>query len=177
MRLCTKCGVNLQHDYPSQHSTYCRECHRQRAAVHRASNLPQVRQGDRNSQSKCMYGITLEEKETRLKKQKRRCAVCGTKNPGTRGWCTDHSHLTQTARGIVCSSCNSMLGFAKDSVVILASGIRYLRHHAKDPIRSKIPTKKPCAHCGAFFQPRKYNIYCSGACNQAAYRKRKRSRQ
>lgn len=174
--LCTRCGENPRQSYPSQKSTYCRECHRKRAQAHRDSNLPKVRLAYRNSKSKTLYGITLEERERRFNKQGRKCAICGTKTPGGHGWCADHSHVTGATRGIVCQSCNSMLGFAKDSIEIMLAGACYIRLHENDVPRVRIPARKHCAHCGKIFQPRKYNIYCSGACNQAAYRKRKRDR-
>lgn len=57
-----------------------------------------------------------------------RCQCCGKTEPGGKGeWHLDHCHETHTFRGIVCASCNLMLGFARNSVKILALGILYLK--------------------------------------------------
>jgi Recombination endonuclease VII len=57
------------------------------------------------------YGISLVQWEALLRKQKHRCALCNTKHPGTsKGWHTDHDHVTKRVRGILCKSCNTGLG-------------------------------------------------------------------
>ena len=54
-----------------------------------------------------------------LKKQKGRCAICGTKKPanetGSKGWNVDHCHKTKKVRFILCHNCNRGLGAFKDS--------------------------------------------------------------
>lgn len=41
----------------------------------------------------------------------------------------DHCHKTGKVRGLLCQSCNAMLGYSKDSVDILLSAIMYLKSH------------------------------------------------
>lgn len=43
--------------------------------------------------------------------------------------CADHCHRTGKPRGILCVPCNSMLGFAHDSIEILKKAILYLEKH------------------------------------------------
>lgn len=38
----------------------------------------------------------------------------------------DHDHETGKVRGLLCNSCNVMLGHSKDDVAILQKGIEYL---------------------------------------------------
>jgi len=45
---------------------------------------------------------------------------------------------TGAIRGILCSSCNRMIGFAKDSPSILASAIKYLHKYAEAPHEKKV---------------------------------------
>ena len=60
----------------------------------------------------------------------RRCAICRTDVPRGRGWHQDHCHATEEPRGILCGSCNLMLGHAKDSIDTLQRAIEYLQSYA-----------------------------------------------
>ena len=86
------------------------------------------------------YGLTLEDYKILLQKQKRSCAICKTKNPGGRfkTWNIDHVHRNhvikshtgatqkEKVRGLLCWSCNVMIGFAKDDPKILYEIAKYL---------------------------------------------------
>lgn len=75
---------------------------------------------------KSRYGISLDEKKEMFRLQKNRCAICRKRL----GWAegkVDHNHKTKKVRGILCNSCNFMLGFARDDIKILRFGINYLR--------------------------------------------------
>lgn len=63
------------------------------------------------------------------KSQNYLCAICGTDTPRGRGWQTDHNHKTGAVRSILCHSCNSLIGHAKESPEILLSAFRYLYLH------------------------------------------------
>lgn len=62
------------------------------------------------------------------------CRICGHAEPGSKGWIVDHDHAccdselscTKCRRGVICSWCNLMLGYAFDRVHILEAAIRYL---------------------------------------------------
>jgi hypothetical protein len=75
-----------------------------------------------------------EERNRLIRQQGERCAICSTAKPGPKGWCLDHDHVTGANRAVLCSFCNSILGFARDSEGILLDAILYLRKH-----RSKRP--------------------------------------
>lgn len=79
---------------------------------------------------KSTFGITLENYSQMLTDQHGVCAIC--KIPPEEGvWmCVDHDHQTGKIRGLLCHSCNKMLGFAKDKEDNLESAISYLRKHA-----------------------------------------------
>lgn len=82
------------------------------------------------------YGMTLAERDAMLAVQGGGCAICQTTEPGGRGdWCTDHDHACcptkskscgKCIRGILCFSCNVMLGCAKDNPMTLATAVEYL---------------------------------------------------
>lgn len=79
------------------------------------------------------YGISVGDIEELAEKQDNSCAICGTHrddiphaafkyNPLV----IDHDHKTGKVRGLLCPTCNNMLGHAKDNIQVLASAITYL---------------------------------------------------
>ena len=82
---------------------------------------------DRAYKLKYTYGITLEDFNEMLKKQKGKCAICGTKEPRGRGFCVDHCHNTGKIRGILCHGCNTGIGSLRDSTELLRKAINYLK--------------------------------------------------
>ena len=64
-----------------------------------------------------------------------RCAICGevpkTLQGCAEGLVGDHKHVKPPQpRGLLCNSCNSVLGFAKDSPVICEAAANYLRKYS-----------------------------------------------
>lgn len=82
---------------------------------------------------KAKYGITLDYFESLLKKQRGRCAGCGTKK-FTKRPCADHDHKCcsgkkscgKCVRGLLCPGCNGALGLVKDDIKVLRQLIKYL---------------------------------------------------
>ena len=61
---------------------------------------------------------------------KGKCEICGVRKPGGMGgWIGDHCYKTKKFRGVLCNSCNAILGFAGDSIKTLRSAIAYLKKH------------------------------------------------
>lgn len=85
------------------------------------------------------YGITLDRYNEMLLDQGGVCAICGNRETRvdkrvnrTSYLAVDHCHTTGKVRGLLCHSCNSMLGQAGDSVEKLQIGINYLRLHSPE---------------------------------------------
>jgi hypothetical protein len=75
------------------------------------------------------FGLSTEEYDTISKAQNHRCKICGDKANTKSKYKTltvDHNHKTGEVRALLCSQCNSMLGFARDNRVILSKAIDYL---------------------------------------------------
>ena len=71
--------------------------------------------------------LTPEEFYSMLEKQGKCCAICKDAKPGGQGnWHVDHCHATGRIRGLLCTRCNALLGYAKDSILRLQSAIDYL---------------------------------------------------
>lgn len=71
-------------------------------------------------------GISPAEYAELFLKQGGKCAICLTDDPGKRDFCLDHDHVTGRVRGILCTPCNTLLGQARDSMVILQAALDYL---------------------------------------------------
>ena len=70
------------------------------------------------------YKLTPEEYERMKSTQNGRCAIC--KNISKKNLSVDHDHTTGKVRGLLCGRCNTMLGMACDSELVLESAIKYL---------------------------------------------------
>ena len=79
---------------------------------------------------KSKYGLSPAEYLKLMEEQKGACAIC-KKKPGKaeRSLCVDHDHRTDAIRGLLCHSCNFMIGHSGDSVHNLMGGARYLHAH------------------------------------------------
>jgi hypothetical protein len=75
---------------------------------------------------KSAYGITHEEYEKKLKKQKGKCAICEKQ---MRRPDVDHNHTTGKVRDLLCRPCNTLIGLSKESMKILRNAIQYLKKH------------------------------------------------
>ena len=93
--------------------------------------------GQREFGNAARYGLGPAQVEAIKERQGGRCPVC-LRVPRT--WVVDHSHrlarrhphpesvgCPRCVRGLICSSCNSVLGFAADSAETLLRAVAYLR--------------------------------------------------
>ena len=58
-----------------------------------------------------------------------KCDCCGLTTQGNRNQHIDHCHTSGQIRGVLCRTCNIMLGHAKDNPQRLLFGIKYLESH------------------------------------------------
>lgn len=68
------------------------------------------------------YGISADEYHQMMFRQKDKCAICLKEATHV-----DHNHKTGQVRGILCRSCNLILGYAYDTETILLAAIKYLK--------------------------------------------------
>jgi hypothetical protein len=116
------------------------------------------------------HGLSAQRVAEVLAEQGGRCAICLTDEPTKgHGWCIEHDHTSGNIRGIVCSKCNSLIGFAErsaDPLGTLRRALAYLenpRTIERDLGPKPRRRRAPCADCGA---PRSRNAreqWC-GAC-------------
>ena len=70
------------------------------------------------------YGITLARYDEMFSAQGGKCAVCSKTQQ--RAFDVDHDHATGVVRGLLCTSCNRMIGHAGDSETNLRRAADYL---------------------------------------------------
>lgn len=112
------------------HGSRCKLCaHAKQKAYRKATGYDQkryrasvARERERHLVRK--YGVDLERYAALFLKQGGRCAICGKSQ--ARAFDVDHCHGTGRVRGLLCTSCNRMLGHAGDSVATLRAGVAYL---------------------------------------------------
>jgi len=71
---------------------------------------------------KTRYGITVEQRDAMIQEQEGKCAICGE----AKQLVTDHCHKRKVVRGMLCRTCNLMIGYAYDNPDILEKAIAYL---------------------------------------------------
>lgn len=82
------------------------------------------------------YGMSMAEYVEMFSRQNGKCAICGNpensvdRRGNVKSLAVDHCHETGAVRELLCYSCNSMLGQAKDNEKVLLAGADYLRKHS-----------------------------------------------
>jgi hypothetical protein len=142
MKRCSKCQewkertefwVNRRN--PDGLGYMCKVCNAAKDKAWRAANADYIRAKTKQwqaanpgkvaaSQRKTKYGLTPEGHEALRASQGGVCAACGN----AAKLVVDHNHETGAVRGLLCQSCNSALGFAKDCPERLLALIEYLNN-------------------------------------------------
>lgn len=110
--------------------TRCRTCNRERLAVWNSDPDVQLRSRLR------AHGMTIDRFKQMLAAQGGGCAICGTGLGGgqKRRLSIDHDHACcpgrescgKCVRGLLCSPCNSGIGYLRDDPTRLRAAVKYL---------------------------------------------------
>lgn len=67
----------------------------------------------KNNQLKNRYGISIEQFTDLVNQQDNKCAICQSPPPNSykKNLSVDHCHVTNKVRGLLCTKCNTMLGW------------------------------------------------------------------
>lgn len=122
MKTCTKCqvGKGLAEFHPRRASpdglkSWCKQCCREK----KKADGP-----GRNLRER--YGLTMDDYAAMLAAQLGGCAICRKPARAKSRLFVDHDHKTGRVRGLLCLSCNTMIGHAADSPDVLRAGAVYL---------------------------------------------------
>lgn len=110
----------------------CRKCQSQTAMDWNRSHPERFSTNQRKSVLKQKYGITPARWEEMLDEQGGGCAICGDAPTGRNRLAVDHSHASGDVRGLLCFSCNTLLGHLRDDPTLLRRAIGYLTRARKD---------------------------------------------
>ena len=114
----------------------CRDCRKAEYSEWRSSkSSDEIKEINKRSNLKKTFGITLEEYNEMLDRQKGTCAIClqaetTVRQGEVQALSVDHCHQTGKIRGLLCNSCNRALGKFKDSAENLIRAANYLKEAA-----------------------------------------------
>lgn len=85
------------------------------------------------------FGIGLREYEAKFLEQNGCCEICKNPETATRkgrpiALAVDHNHDTGKIRGLLCASCNKMIGLALEKPETLRNAISYLRKYSGEEV-------------------------------------------
>ncbi len=140
LRLCVDCGRK------SPDSRTCARCKEKVARKYKILKDNQIcidckRKPARRNKVHCQLCSFKNAISNRLKGKQRvfakiavekfngKCQCCGFDTKTV--WCIEHEHGSGKFRGIVCASCNMVLGHSKENIKRLISVIKYLRKNVK----------------------------------------------
>jgi len=102
----------------------CRQCANEMSIQYSRKYPERIR----NSQLKYQYGITLNQYNVLLLKQKRKCLGC---NIVAKHLVVDHDHKTGKVRGLLCHNCNCVIGYALENPKTLKNLASYIKRNRK----------------------------------------------
>jgi len=102
---CSKTGI----------TSFCKTCASKKGKEWEERNKERNKEKSRVKNLKCKYGLTPQDYESMLNKQKGVCCICKTNDPGKNRlyFTVDHCHITGAIRGLLCTKCNCALGAIK----------------------------------------------------------------
>lgn len=116
--------------YPNSISGYshkCILCTNLDRKEFRLKNPDKVKYTDENSRLKRTYGIDLIEYNQMSENQQHQCLGCKRHKSNFKyKLVVDHCHSTGKVRGLLCTTCNLILGYAFDNIDVLTNLIGYL---------------------------------------------------
>lgn len=136
-KICSKCNKELD-ESQFGNKGQCKDCWNAYKRAWRArTGHKEIKTPDqsRNDVLKSRYGLTIEQYNQILISQGGKCAACPARPvDGGRRFHVDHDHAccpgSKTCglcvRGILCPSCNTTLGHAKDDAERLKNLVKYL---------------------------------------------------
>jgi len=109
---------------------YCQHCKRyKKAEKFYEIKLCMCKLCYKDAELKRRHGINNKIYNQLLKKQKGKCALCGTKDTGSKNnfFDVDHNHQTNKIRGLLCTVCNTAVGKIEKRKISIIRLTKYLK--------------------------------------------------
>ena len=109
-----------KHDNPEKHKAWVEK------------NKEKLRAASRQYE----YNISPEEYEAKKAEQDNKCAICKKESDllvvdHNHSCCSQRKTCGQCNRGLLCRSCNTLIGLAGESIEVLNNAIEYLRGYSQ----------------------------------------------
>lgn len=88
----------------------------------REKNLKKIKENASHQHRQRVYGLSKNEYEQMLIKQGKVCAICNKK---TKLW-VDHDHKNGKVRGLLCPSCNNLIGYLETYNYLIDKANNYI---------------------------------------------------
>lgn len=146
MKLCKKCGVtkdlsefSIKNKKTGTHNAWCKPCNRAYQKEHYKANFQVYRSkaraweaanGGKDGKRLRNYGLTEEQFEVMFAKFGGKCWMCREREAlvvdHDHSCCSGISSCGKCVRGLLCSQCNTGLGFLGDTVASVERALNYL---------------------------------------------------
>lgn len=111
MRTCAHCNISKSEgEYYKSTPYVCKVCHNARTKKRHAEK-PELRREANWRNKYGIIGMTMERYEAMYESQVGLCAVCGRAEKAGRLLAVDHNHRSGAIRGLLCTKCNTTLGW------------------------------------------------------------------
>lgn len=107
------------------HEGKCKICRNKQKALWKKNNPGKTSLYKKLGQ----YGLTIAEYKKMVEYQQNKCVICQQSCKQFPTLSIDHNHVTGKVRGLLCSRCNSGLGFFGDDINLLERAIAYIQAH------------------------------------------------
>lgn len=131
------------------YQTSCRECVLIKRKSDYKMNPEKYKKSYRAFNLRQSYGLSLKDWDDMFLSQNGCCAICDKHQSDLKKvLAVDHCHASGIVRGLLCTSCNLMIGYAKDSPSILFKSINYLNKFSELAAQSNVTTIKSLTKVG-----------------------------
>lgn len=134
-KVCIVCGdpkALSEFNYSSQKGkniNTCKKCRVDQKRERDRMDPYEHKRRTRNSNLKRKFGITLDDYEDMLFGQGGKCLICGEEQNGNKELSVDHDHRTGKIRGLLCSRCNTFVGYIESNPNLLSKVMNYIKSH------------------------------------------------
>ena len=101
---------------------------KEREKEYHKANKDRIKEYNKEYRLKSLYCITEDQHRQMFISQNCKCAICGIdfREVGRKNVHTDHNHITDQVRQLLCNTCNSVIGLAKENINTLLKAVEYL---------------------------------------------------
>ena len=138
IKKCNKCKIaqpytnfyclDIEKDY---FSSECKKCEYKKSQKYYNENKHKISKKASNKHRMNKYGITEEQYNDILLSQNSLCGICN--KPSDKTLHVDHNHKTGKIRGLLCSGCNTGIGFFNEDIDSLTNAVKYLKSFLDSP--------------------------------------------